>query len=119
MSDKIREAFDGWCDTDFSGDEYDLQMSESAFVHGYKAGAASRTAEISGLVEALESWKTYWEKSFADCRRSKRTKALLSRYTKTTCPGCGGQGYNNGLGQWMTIEKCPTCKGRGYVWEKK
>lgn len=78
---------------------------------GHKAGSASRDDEVSELVEVIyildDGLYTIPNISIPD---------IMSRYTKTPCPECGGK---KTIDTCVLSKVCPTCDGRGYKWERK
>jgi hypothetical protein len=130
MSDGIREAFEN-----LESDINELmvyQTSKSAALRDLeliKQVWNSRDAEISELVDvinemqlAISDPQVSYDEMVALSIKAKR---IVSHYTKTPCPECGGIGilstpeasYDEHPDD--CICDCGACNGRGYKWEKK
>jgi DnaJ-class molecular chaperone len=127
MSDEIREAAEKWVQSLVKKgySRFDpCDMGEA-----YITGATSRDAEISELVEALKVLLTNNELGEVESQRlglprmteaRQTARSALSRYTKTQCPECDGQGRITTVHDFVAVhEDCPDCQGRGYKWERK
>ena len=125
MSDEIREAFDDSLYAKMAISIPQKVKGYAIFEEGYKAGATSRDAEISELVEALRT--AYFVGTDPDIISKIDFKDLVCRYTKTPCPECGGYGekYVDANGDVVSTKDaeyklpCPDCKGSGKVWRRK
>jgi hypothetical protein len=135
MSDKIREAAEKWVQSLVKKGYSSFDPCDMG--EAYITGAASRDDEISELVEALDKAGRLMslEAGDTDNYNSSKLKSLsdeiynlISLYTKTPCPECGGEGYymiagdrvSGTMCDHVAVKKsCPDCQGRGYKWERK